>query len=79
MKISGDCAKFFEHVSDFVDGSLPATEKAALEKHLEGCRACLHYAESLTALKECLKNGCSDCAGVTGIVEDCVKKFLSNK
>jgi len=79
MKISGDCAKFFELMSDLADGTLQGKERTELEEHLKTCPACLHYCDSLKALKECIKNGCADCADVSKLVDDCVRKFLSNK
>jgi anti-sigma factor RsiW len=36
-------------LSDYVEGSLPASEAAAVEEHLRGCAACT---EALAALKE---------------------------
>jgi anti-sigma factor RsiW len=36
-------------LSDFVEGSLPASEAAAVEEHLRGCAAC---SEALAAVKQ---------------------------
>jgi anti-sigma factor RsiW len=79
MKITGDCALFFEQMSEYIDGSLSGTDRLKLEDHLKKCPSCLHYADSLKALRECLRNNCKDCAGVSKLVDDCVKKFLSTK
>ena len=66
-------------ISDWTDGDLPASVKEELRKHLDQCSFCSRYAESLTALKKCLAGGCVDCSDAAAAVDECVRKFLSEK
>lgn len=39
--------RWTDRLSEYLDGELPAREKATLERHLEGCRACARTLEEL--------------------------------
>lgn len=41
--MSMTCSEFMERFSDYLDGSTPHEEAAALEAHLERCRPCRRY------------------------------------
>ena len=41
-----NCAEIEILICDYVDGTLPAAEKAAVERHLATCDACARYAMS---------------------------------
>ena len=44
------CAELEILLADYVDGTLHAAEKSALENHLSGCLACQHLAEDVTGV-----------------------------
>lgn len=79
MKSAEGCSRFFGKISSWLDGDLTASEAEPLEEHIGECPACHRYAESLKALKQCLGSGCDDCSEAAGIVDDCLRKFLSGK
>ena len=37
------CREFAEFIAGFLDGDLPAAERAAFEDHLARCRNCVRY------------------------------------
>jgi anti-sigma factor RsiW len=41
------CQEFVELVTDYLEGALPARERARFETHLDGCHACDAYFDSL--------------------------------
>ena len=43
------CQEFVELVTDYLEGALPAGERARFEAHLSGCDGCSTYFESLLA------------------------------
>ncbi|MDP8979481.1 MAG: zf-HC2 domain-containing protein [Acidobacteriota bacterium] len=44
-----NCAELEILLCDYIDGTLPATERAALELHLAGCLACTELAQDVQA------------------------------
>ncbi|HPA27927.1 MAG TPA: zf-HC2 domain-containing protein [Acidobacteriota bacterium] len=79
MKTDESCSAFFEIISDWTDGELPAASEKTLLEHLDRCASCRRYAESLRALKKCLASGCGECSEAAALVDECVRKFLSGK
>ena len=43
------CKRIFAALSEYLDGDLPVANCRELEKHLQGCRPCVDYLESLKA------------------------------
>lgn len=41
------CKELVEIITDYLEGRLPAGEKARFEKHLEGCGGCRNYLEQM--------------------------------
>ena len=41
------CQELVELVTDYLEGALPATERARFEAHLRGCRGCTAYFEQM--------------------------------
>ena len=41
------CAEFEVLITDYIDGTLPASERAAVESHLAGCAGCRALAEDI--------------------------------
>ena len=41
------CREFVELVTDYLEGALPATERARFEAHLADCDACPRYLEQM--------------------------------
>lgn len=41
------CAEFVEVVTDYLEGALPAPERARLERHFAACPHCGHYLAQL--------------------------------
>ena len=37
------CQELVELVTDYLEGALPAAERASFEYHIEGCRGCHEY------------------------------------
>ncbi len=50
------CHEVLDKLSDYIDGELPAAERAQLEQHLKGCDACTRFggqfAATVTQLRE---------------------------
>jgi len=38
-----DCSEFVARFTDYVDGTAPATDAAAMQAHLDGCESCRRY------------------------------------
>jgi len=50
------CKQIFAALSEFLDGELPVKHCRELEEHLEGCKPCLAYLETLrTTIQACRK------------------------
>ncbi len=48
------CREVFAALSAFVDGALPDSDCRRLEEHMQGCKPCLAYIESLkTTIRAC--------------------------
>jgi len=43
------CREVVELVSDYLDGALPARQRARLEHHLEACDPCVGYVDQIRA------------------------------
>jgi anti-sigma factor RsiW len=41
------CRELVEVVTDYLEGTLPADDRARLERHLEECPFCVHYVEQM--------------------------------
>ncbi len=41
------CRELVELVTDYLEGSLPPTERARFESHLEGCTGCRRYLDQM--------------------------------
>jgi len=41
------CRELVELVTDYLEGSLPPTERARFESHLEGCDNCRRYLDQM--------------------------------
>jgi RNA polymerase sigma-70 factor (ECF subfamily) len=41
------CQRIFAALSEYLDGDLPVKDCRELEQHLQGCKPCLAYIESL--------------------------------
>ena len=39
------CREFVERLTDYLDGALPAEERAEIERHIVICRGCSNYVE----------------------------------
>lgn len=48
------CKEFEELISAFLDGELPAAQRAELTGHLSGCPVCQKYFDDLVAIQEAL-------------------------
>jgi len=46
------CKRIFAALSEYLDGELPARNCRKLERHLQGCKPCLAYLETLKATTE---------------------------
>jgi len=46
------CKRIFAALSEYLDGELPARNCRELERHLQGCKPCLAYLETLKATTE---------------------------
>jgi anti-sigma factor RsiW len=44
------CREVVELVTDYLEGSLPSAERAAVERHLEGCPGCTTYIDQMRAV-----------------------------
>jgi RNA polymerase sigma-70 factor (ECF subfamily) len=52
------CRQIFAALSDYVDGELPVKSCRELERHLEGCKPCIAFLESLkTTVEACRRYG----------------------
>jgi anti-sigma factor RsiW len=52
------CKRIFALLSDYLDGTLPARDCRELERHLEGCKPCIVFLESLkTTVEGCRRYG----------------------
>lgn len=50
------CKKIFAQLSAYLDGELPSSNCRELERHLQGCKPCIAYLESLkTTIQACRK------------------------
>lgn len=49
------CWEARSRVSDYIDGELPATERAMLERHLEGCPTCPPLYAGLVAVRAAMR------------------------
>jgi anti-sigma factor RsiW len=48
------CKRIFALLSDYLDGVLPVGDRRELERHLEGCKPCIAFLESLrTTVEAC--------------------------
>ena len=45
-----NCREVVELVTEYLEGTLPAPERDALEQHLAGCRGCTAYIEQMRAV-----------------------------
>jgi anti-sigma factor RsiW len=43
------CREFTELVGDYLDGRLPAAERARMDAHIAGCDGCAGYLEGMRA------------------------------
>ena len=41
------CKELVELVTEYLEGTLPATEHARFESHLEGCQRCRNYLDQM--------------------------------
>jgi anti-sigma factor RsiW len=48
------CRELVELLTEYLEGTLPAGEAAAIEEHLRGCEACLTYLNQLRTTVEML-------------------------
>ena len=46
------CQELVELVTDYLEGALPAEQRARFEAHLEPCRGCTEYVEQMRATIE---------------------------
>jgi anti-sigma factor RsiW len=52
------CKRIFAMLSDYLDGALPVGDCRKLERHLEGCKPCIAFLESLkTTVEACRRYG----------------------
>jgi|GEM_PF-480515 RNA polymerase sigma-70 factor (ECF subfamily) len=52
------CKRIFALLSDYLDGELPVRDCRELERHLEGCKPCIVFLESLkTTVEACRRYG----------------------
>jgi len=52
------CKRIFAVLSDYLDGALPVRDCRELERHLEGCKPCVAFLESLnTTVEACRRYG----------------------
>jgi len=49
MAVELTCKELVELVTDYFEEALPATERARVEEHLEGCPFCQVYLEQMRA------------------------------
>jgi RNA polymerase sigma-70 factor (ECF subfamily) len=50
------CKRIFALLSAYLDGELPSSNCRELERHLQGCKPCIAYLESLkTTIQACRK------------------------
>jgi anti-sigma factor (TIGR02949 family) len=49
------CNQVLDHLSDYLDGDLPAPEAARLEEHLRGCDGCARFGGEFRGVVESLR------------------------
>ena len=49
LRLIGDypCAQLVETITEYLEGTMPAAERARFERHLKGCPSCQVYVEQL--------------------------------
>jgi len=58
------CKRIFALLSDYLDGALPVGDCRDLERHLDGCKPCIAFLESLrTTVEACRRYGQNDARG----------------
>lgn len=69
------CRECMEFLMGYVEGSLPETQRAAFEEHLERCPPCIDYVHMY---KETIRVS-GKCRGDADVPEALVKAILSAK
>ena len=54
------CSEVMLHLSDYVDGELPAPDVARIEEHLRGCDWCEQFGGDFAAAVEALRTALAD-------------------
>lgn len=56
------CSEVLARLSDYVDGDLPAAERARVDEHLRGCDACARFGGEFRSTVQALRAhlGCAD-------------------
>lgn len=49
------CSEVLDRLSDYLDGDLPAPERAQVEEHLRGCDGCARFGGELRATVSALR------------------------
>jgi anti-sigma factor RsiW len=49
LRLTGDyaCQRLVETITEYLEGTMPAAERARFERHLQGCPSCQLYVEQL--------------------------------
>jgi hypothetical protein len=67
---SADCREVLGHVTDYLEGALPARRERRLESHLAECAGCLVYLEQIQATIKTL-----GCLGTDDIPEGVLRRL----
>ncbi len=75
------CQQLIEFLTDYLDGQLPLTQRAAFEIHLALCRDCRSYLHNFKTTIAASRNALSDASEQVpaSVPEDLVQAILNSR
>ena len=70
------CSDVLARLSDYVDGELPADERARVELHLRGCDGCARFGGAFGATVQALREQLSTPRDLPGELRDRIRRAL---
>jgi anti-sigma factor RsiW len=73
------CSDVLARLSDYMDGELPAAERARVEEHLRGCDGCARFGGELSATVRALRAHLARPAEVPRDIADRLRRTLDDE
>jgi len=73
------CSDVLARLSDYLDGDLPAEERARVEEHLRGCEGCARFGGEFAATVRGLRAHLGAATSVPGEVKERIRRAIDEE